>query len=98
MTPWRGLCIDLIGSYTLKGNGGPSIDFMRLTMIDPATSRSEIVELPTVTKPTVPTKGKGKKVTFSNYTKVVETIFDKLSAKISNQIVKTWFSRYPCCQ
>jgi hypothetical protein len=34
-------------------------------MIDSATSWFEIEELPTVTKVTVPTKGKGKKVTFS---------------------------------
>ncbi len=59
MTPWRALCVDLIGPYTLKGKNGSSIDFMCLTMIDPATSWFKIVELPTVTKPTVPTKGKG---------------------------------------
>ena len=44
--PWNALCVDLIGPYTLNGNDGSSIDFMFLTMIDPATSWLEIVELP----------------------------------------------------
>jgi hypothetical protein len=38
MTPWKALCVDLIGPYTLKGKDGLSIDFMCLTMIGPATS------------------------------------------------------------
>jgi hypothetical protein len=35
--PWRALCADLIGPYTLKVKYGTVIDFMDLTMIDPAT-------------------------------------------------------------
>jgi hypothetical protein len=63
MTPWKVLCVDLIGPYTLKGKDDSSIDFMCLTMIDPATSRFEIVELPIVAQETtVPPLGKGKKV------------------------------------
>ncbi len=43
---------------------------MCLTMINPATSWFEIVELPTVDlEMTVPPTGKGKKVTFANNTK-----------------------------
>ncbi len=77
------LCIDLIGPYTHKGKDGSSIDFMCLTMIDPATSWFEIVELPTVDlKTTVPPTDKGKKVTFSKNTKVAEPYFDKSSAQI----------------
>jgi hypothetical protein len=97
ITPWRALCVDLIGPDALKVKEGSSIDFMCLPMIDPATSLFKIVELPTVTKLTVPTKGKGKKVTFANYTKILETTFDESSAQISNLVYKTWFSRYPCC-
>ena len=37
-TPWKCLCVDLIGPYTLRGKDGSEIDFMCLTMIDPATS------------------------------------------------------------
>jgi hypothetical protein len=55
-------------------------------MINPATRWFEIV--------TVPTTGKGKKVTFADYTKVAETTFDKSSAQISNLVYKTWFRRY----
>jgi hypothetical protein len=76
--PWKALCVDLIGPYTLKGKDGLSIDFMCLTMIDPTTSRFEIVELPTVTQETtVLPMGKGKKVTFDKNTKVAEPYFDK---------------------
>jgi hypothetical protein len=49
-TPWKALCVDLIGPYTLKGKDGLSIDFMCLTMINPATSWFEIVELPMLLK------------------------------------------------
>jgi hypothetical protein len=91
-TPWQKLCVDLIGPYTLKVKDGTSIDFMCLTIINPATSWFEIVELPTVTKLTVPTRGKGKKVTCSDYTKESKTTFDKSSAQISNLVYKTCFS------
>ena len=45
-TPWEAGCVDLIWTYTLKGKDGTQIDFMCVTMIDPATSWFEIVELP----------------------------------------------------
>ena len=35
--PWHTLCVDLIGPYTIKGKDGTEIDYMCLTMIDPAT-------------------------------------------------------------
>ncbi len=94
-TPWKALCVDLGGPYTLNGKEGSSIDFMCLTMIDPATSWFEIVELPTV-RVTVPKGGKGKKTTCLDYTKDA-VIFDKTSSQISNLVYKCWFSRYPCC-
>jgi len=47
-TPWEALCVNLVGPYTLKGKDGLSIDFMALTMIDPASSWFEIVELPII--------------------------------------------------
>jgi hypothetical protein len=60
-TPWKALCVALIGPYTLKGKDGSSIDFMCLTMIDPQTGWFEMVELPTVAQETtVPPAGKGK--------------------------------------
>jgi hypothetical protein len=45
-TPWEALCVDLIGPYALKGKDKTVIDFMCITMIDPATSWSKIAELP----------------------------------------------------
>jgi hypothetical protein len=97
-TPWKALCVDLIGPYTLKGKDGSSIDFMCLSMIDPVTSWFEIVELPTVAQETtVPPADKGKKETFAKNTKVAEPYFDKSSAQISNLVYKIWFSRYPRC-
>jgi hypothetical protein len=83
MNPWRVLCVDLIGPYTLKGKDSSSIGFMCLNMIDPATGWFEIVELPTVDLvTTVLPAGKGKKVTFAKNTKLAETTFDKSSAQI----------------
>jgi hypothetical protein len=95
-TPWRALCVDLLGPYFLKGKDSSSIAFMCLTMIDPATSWLEIVKLPTV-RVTVPSGGTGKKTTCLDYTKDAE-IFDKTSAQISNLVYKFWFSRYHHCR
>ncbi len=98
-TPWKALCVDLIGPNSLKGKDGTVIDFMCLTMIDPGTSWFEIVELPTVAQEmTIPPMGKGKNVAFDKNTKVAEPYFNKSSAQISNLVYKTWFSRYPPCQ
>jgi hypothetical protein len=46
--PWECLCVDLIGPYTLKGKDNSQIDFTALTMINPASSWFEIVELSVV--------------------------------------------------
>jgi hypothetical protein len=62
---------------------------MCLTMIDPATSWFELVELPTVAlEVTVPLAGKGKKVTFDKNTKVAKPYFEKSSAQIRNKVYK----------
>jgi hypothetical protein len=71
-TPWEALCVDLIGLYTLKGKDGLSIDFMALTMIDPASRWSEVVELPTIMR-LMTKKVNGKERT------IEEEIFDKSS-------------------
>ena len=88
--------MDLIGPYTLKGKDGTEIDFMCLTMIDPASSWFEIVELPITTDAVIPLD-KGQTGTKShNNTKL--PYFDKSSAMISNLVNKTWFSQYQRCQ
>ena len=43
---WELFYVDLSGPYTLKGKGSAQIDCMCVTMINPATSWFEIVELP----------------------------------------------------
>jgi hypothetical protein len=48
--PWECLSVDLIGPYTLKGKDKSQLNFMALTMIEPASSWFEIAELPIVTQ------------------------------------------------
>ena len=76
--------MDLIGPYTIKAKDGTILDFMCMTMIDPATGWFEIVELPNVF---VKYKRKGEDIT--------KVIIDKSSAVISRLFNKTWLSRYP---
>jgi hypothetical protein len=55
--------VDLIGPYTIKGKDTTVIDFMCVTMIDPATSSFEIADLP-ISQPSeldIPTGTKGHK-------------------------------------
>ncbi len=75
-TPWEALCVDLVGLYTLKGKDGSSIDFMALTMIKPASSWFEVVELSTIMQ-LMTKKVNGKERT------IKEEIFDKSSDRIS---------------
>jgi hypothetical protein len=95
-TPWEALCMDLIGPYTLKGKDKTVIDFMCITMINPATSWFDIAELP-ISQPSeldIPTgtmghKGKDKHI------QQKQTYFDKTSATVRTLVNRTWFSRYP---
>ncbi len=89
-TPWEALCVDLVGPYTLKGKDSLSIDFMALTMIDPASSWFEVVELPTIMRLTT------KKVNGKERT-IEEEIFNKSSDQISRLVNKIWLCRYPLC-
>ena len=74
--------MDLIGPYTLKGKDGTQIDFMCVTMIDPATSWFEIVELsvPQLGECDIPTGTQGHKGSFTHKQKK-EPYFDKTSAQ-----------------
>ncbi len=74
--PWRALCVDLIGPSTLKGKDGTVIDFMALTMIDPATNWFKIVEFPLLRRvKSITVNGKE--------TSIIEDIFDKTSERIA---------------
>ncbi len=90
-TPWEVLCVDLIGPYTLKGKDGSAIDFMALTMIEPASSWFEIVELPLVKQLTTTMVNGKAKVS-------EELIFDKSSNQIARLVNKIWLCRYPRCR
>jgi hypothetical protein len=88
--PWRAFYVDLIGPNTLKGKDGTIIDFMALTMINPATSLFEVVELPLVRRlKTVTVNGKESSI--------VEEIFHKTSERIAWLFNKMLLSRYPRC-
>ena len=89
--PWEALCVDPIGQHTLKGQHGTVVDFMCLTMIDPATRWFEIVELLVTGDPVIPMDTKGHKDTKTHNT-TKEHYFDKSSAMISTLVNKTWFS------
>jgi hypothetical protein len=63
---------------------------MALTMIDPASSCSEIVELPTIYR-LITKKENGKERT------IKEEILDKSSDRIARLLNKIWLCRYPRC-
>ena len=76
--------MDLIGPYTLKGKDKTQIDFMCVTMIDPATSWFEIVELP-ISQPhelDIPMGTKGQR-SKDKHIQHKEPYFDKSSATLS---------------
>ena len=83
--PWRTVCTDLIGPYTIQAKDGTILDFMCLTMIDPATGWFEIVELPNVDCTYVR----------DNKEEIVEVMIDKSSACVSQLFNKSWLSCYP---
>jgi hypothetical protein len=88
--PWECLCVNLIGPYTLKGKDNSQIDFMALTMIDPASSWFKIAELPVVEQ-LRPQTVNGKELL------IADEIFDKTSERIAKLVYKTWLCRYPRC-
>jgi hypothetical protein len=88
--PWECLCVNLIGPYTLKGEDNSQIDFMTLTMIDPAFSWFEIAELPVVERLHPHTVN-------SKELLIADKIFDKTLERIAKLVNKTWLCRYPRC-
>jgi hypothetical protein len=89
--PWECVFVDLIGLYTLKGKDNSQIDFMALTMINPASSWFEIAEMPIVEQLCRQTVN-GKELL------IADEIFDKTSECIAKLVNKTWLCRYPQCR
>jgi hypothetical protein len=85
---WECLCVDHIGPYTLKDKCNSQIDFMALTMIDPASSWFKIAELPVIKQLHQQTIN-GKDLL------IADEIFDKTSERIAKLVNKTWLCRYP---
>ena len=75
---YEALCVDLIGPYTLKGQDGSILDFMCLTMINPATGWSEMVALPVIE--ILKTDGDDAKTA---------EMFDKTSSQIAKLVNKS---------
>ncbi len=84
--PWKVLCVDLIGPFTLKGKDCTVVDFLALTMINPATSWFKIVELPLVRYVKII-------LVNSKESSVGEEIFNKSSGCIARLVNRTWLSR-----
>ena len=92
--------MDLIGPYTLKGKDKTAIDYMCITMIDPATSWFKISKL-LISEPSeldIPMGTKGHNGNDKHIQQQKTTYFDKLSAKVGTVVNMTWFSRYPHSQ
>ena len=81
---WKQVCVDLIGPYISQGKVKTVLNLMCLTVIDPATSWFEIVELST-TEVQVVWKSK----------EIAEIILDKSSACIAHLFNELWLSCYP---
>ncbi len=81
---------NLIGLYTLKVKDNLQIDFMVLSMIDPASSWFEIAELPIVKWLHWQTVN-GKELL------TADEIFDKTLESRAKLVNKTWLCRYPRC-
>ncbi len=93
ITPWEAVCVDLISPFMIHGKDRTEIDFMCLTMIDPASSWFEIIELPVVEL--APTSQSKTRAESDGKTK--DAYFDKSLSMISTLVYRTWFSRYPHC-
>jgi hypothetical protein len=71
---------------------------MCLTIINPAVSWFEIVELPVTEEIFSPLFMRSKKDKTHKETKTKDEYFDKSSAMISNLVNKIWFRKYPHCR
>ena len=74
-TPWKRLCVDLIGPYTIKRKAAPPLKLWCVTMIDPATGWFEMKQIETKTENR--TANLVEQVWLSRYSKPTEIIYDK---------------------
>jgi hypothetical protein len=82
----------LTGPYTCKGKDNLQIDFMALTIIEPASSWFEIAKLPIVEQLHQQTATRKELL-------IADKIFDKTSECTAKLVHKTWLCIYPrCCR
>ena len=74
------------------------IDFMCVTMIDPATSWFEIVELLISQHELSIPKGPKRHKSKDKHIQSKQPYFDKMSAMVGRLVNKTWFCHYPLSQ
>ena len=86
VNPWNEVSVDLVGPYTIKSEDGTILDFMCLTMIDPATSYFEMAELPNTENAYIRKK---------DNTENREVIINKTLACIACLFNKPYLTRYP---
>ncbi len=72
----------------LKGKDGSEVNFMCITMMDPAMNWFKILELHVVEKPDSKTSNMN----------VSAQYFDKTSQQIARLVNKSWFFKYPSCK
>ena len=84
--PWNQVCMDLVGPYTIKSDNTTIMHFIRLTILDPATSWFEIMELPNRDIPYVRAK---------DTQEITEVIRDKTSVCVARLFNKSLLSCYP---
>ena len=84
--PWNHVCVDLVDPYTIKADDDTVSGFMRLTMIDPVTGWSEIVQLHNRDVTHV-RKGDREEIT--------KVIINKTSECVELLFNKSWLSCYP---
>ena len=74
--PWKQVSVDLIGPYTIRAKDRTKLDFICLTMIDPATSWFDIAELP------------HSEVEYTEDGKEIKAVIDKTSTCIARSFNK----------
>ena len=80
--PWKRVCVDLIGPYTVKAKDGTKLGFMCLIIIDLATSWFQIAELPY------------SDVEYTREGKELIAVIDKKSMSIERVFNKHWLACY----
>lgn len=78
------MCVNLIGPYILKDQDGKIMEFIYLTIIDPATGWFKMVELPVISQ-LIEKDGK----------KSIKWTIDKSSAEVARLFNQQWLSCYP---